>query len=411
MNSIALLLALLAVAYFGSTIASAGGGQQRSLVHLAQYVLLGVAVGPRALGLVNEDALGAFAPLAAVAIGWMAMEAGFRCGTLGPERVTIRRFAQGLLLSAAISILVAALVGGLCRRFGWLSGRALWVASLGMGLVSAASTRHALRWRMDGRVADGPLYRLIAGVASADAAWMFPVLGVLFCVGADSTTPLHHTVPPWAFCALTLLLGALLGGCVVALFTMPLRHAEAWGVLFGAALLGVGLSSGIGAAWPTTLFATGITLSLFVSDRVRLRARFERAERAVALPAVVLAGSHLDVPGAPWFFVLVLFALAGHTLIVTLLGWLLWRFASPARQGSPWLGPALLASGPLPLTIGFACALRFDDVAGQLILAAAVSETLLGEVVGPLTLRQQLRRAGEYVGLARLPGSQVSERS
>ncbi len=394
MNSVALLLALLAVAYIGSTLAGAKGRGQ-SLVSGVEFVLLGAIIGPQFLALVTPSVVVAFEPLAVVALGWLAMSDGFHCGHVGEVRVSMRRVLQGLIFTTLIAASVATLVGFTAYTMGWLHGETLWVSSVGMGLVSCESTRHAVQWVAERRLAKGSLSRLIAEVSSVDSAVPLPALAGLFLLAGHQRTQVTMAIPNAALLALVFVLGLVLGTVVVVLFKMPLRKVEAWGVLVGTALLGTGISVGTGAAWPATLFSTGIVLSIFVSRRPLLRRRFMRTERAVLLPALLLAGTHLEVPGKTWFFLLIAIAFAAHALVTVVVSVLMRALSPVARKGGPLLGVAMLSSGPLSICVGFACALRFQNIAGQLILATAVADTLLGELVGPWTLRRVLRAAGE----------------
>ena len=384
------------MAYIGSTLAGSRGGRRaQSLVSGVEYVLLGAFIGPHVLGVVTRSVTTSFEPLAIVALGWLAMADGFHCGHLGNARVSFLRVLQGWLFTCLIAGSVAALVGFTAYRLGWLQGDVLWVSSIGMGLVSCESTRHTVRWVAERRLLKGSLARLIAEISSVDSAVSMPALAVLFLIAGRSPSKISHIIPAWGTVALVFVLGALLGLVVVVLFRMSLRQVEAWGVLLGTALLGSGLSVGTGAAWPATLFATGIVLSAFVSRRHLLRLRFVRTERAVLLPTLLLAGTYLMVPGERWFFVLVLVAFAAHAIVTVAVSSIMRALSPVAREGGPLLGVAMLSSGPLSISVGFACALQFQNIAGQLILATAVADTLLGELVGPWTLRRVLRKAGE----------------
>lgn len=394
MNSVALLLALLAVAYIGSTLAGAKGRGQ-SLVSGVEYVLLGAIIGPQFLAVVTRSVVNSFEPLAIVALGWLAMSDGFHCGHVGDVRVSLRRVLQGLMFTALIAASVATLVGLTAYTMGWLQGEALWISSVGMGLVSCESTRHTVNWVAERRLAKGSLSRLIAEISSVDSAISLPALAGLFLLAGHQQTHVTMPIPDGVLLALVFVLGAVLGTVVVVLFKMPLRQVEAWGVLLGTALLGTGISVGTGAAWPATLFSTGIVLSMFVSRRPLLRRRFLRTERAVLLPALLLAGTHLEVPAETWFFLLIGTAFGAHALVTMVVSSIMRARSPVAREGGPLLGVAMLSSGPLSICVGFACALRFQNLAGQLILATAVADTLLGELVGPWTLRRVLRRAGE----------------
>ena len=82
------------------------------------------------------------------------------------------------------------------------------------------------------------------------------------------------------------------------------------------------------------------------------------------------------------------------TLIQLLTGALL--FALPTgRKGGLFLGLGLLPSGVVTISLAVSLSLRMGGKDGALVLTAAVAMTLLGELLGPVSLRRTLRRAQE----------------
>ena len=78
MSAIALLMGLLVLSYIGSLLV--GSGKARGLASGVEYVGLGFAVGPHALGLVGAPMIVDFEPIVQVILGWLAFVVGLDFG-------------------------------------------------------------------------------------------------------------------------------------------------------------------------------------------------------------------------------------------------------------------------------------------------------------------------------------------
>lgn len=395
MNVIALLFALLVVAYIGSSLSRSRGVRGFGLPSGVEFVLLGAALGPSALGVVDRSTLASMAPVFVFALGWIALEQGVECGFVESRRVAWRRLGMGALLGVALALTIGWAVFVALNRFGFLAPRDRWLASMGLALVSCESTRHALRWVVEHHDAEGQLSRLISDISSVDAALPLVALGWWFTAQRQGQPIALHSLHPSMLTLAALALGVLIGLLVIALLKTTTRPLDAWGVLLGGALVGVGISYGTHLSWLTSLFAMGVTLSVLSDQRERVRTKLDQTEHAVLLPILALAGAHIDVRLVPGFLPLLPVAIITRALVSLLVSAVARSLSPIASRGGAWLGPSLMSSGALTVCIGFTCALQLPGPAGQLILIGAVVDTLIGESVGPFALRRALYQAGE----------------
>jgi hypothetical protein len=120
-----------------------------------------------------------------------------------------------------------------------------------------------------------------------------------------------------------------------------------------------------------------------------------RTEQPVLLPTLLLAGADVEL-SEPWHFaaiagVVLLARLAVRVVVAPVLTGL---SGAPLRAAS-LLGVGLMPSGALSIAAGLAFAARFPGKVGGTILGVAVGLALLGELLGPPSLRRALIRAGE----------------
>ena len=76
MSGVGVLLGLLVIAYIGSILVSGRTIRGFGLPSGAEYLVLGVVLGPHALGVVQRSAVTSFAPILVVGISWVGLLAG-----------------------------------------------------------------------------------------------------------------------------------------------------------------------------------------------------------------------------------------------------------------------------------------------------------------------------------------------
>jgi hypothetical protein len=405
-----LLLALLVVAYIGSLWAAARGRSFGSPSG-AEYVVLGCLLGPRALGVVGDEALASFEPVAHVALGWIALGYGLECGLVGERPAPLRSNLLAIAVTTMTACTVAGCVYWVANRLGFAGSPPLPVLAVTLGLVSAETTRHALRRVSERHEARGPLSELVAEVAAADDALVLVGLSFLFAVATGPLQVGELRVPEAGGAAATLAVGVVLGGALAWLLARAPRHVEWWTLLLGGAWIATGAATRVGLSAMAATFAMGLTLSIASREAPRLRALVLATEGPVLLPALLLAGAHLGLPHGSGEALIVAGAIGGRVVSSLVMGTLMAGARKSTRAGTRWLGLGLLSSGTLTMMVAFSVQLREGGMIGRLALLTAAGGTLLGELFGPFALRRALRRAGELqdrepVGDKPAPGAQ-----
>lgn len=398
MNSYAILVGLLLLAYAGDALLRPQGGRALGLSSGTEFLLAGILLGPLGLGSISRETLDALSPLTLVAASWLALLAGTNLGYADNRRVPLPHLTAGLVLGAACF--------GAAALAGWLAapylapvgeGERLFLA-LGLGAAGSETARAAVAWGADRVTQRGPLKDAFADLAEADDVVPLLGLAVLFAVGPQPEGTALRDAPGLAL-GVTVGIGVALGAVAAALTRVEARTTERWGILLGTALLAIGLATRLGLAAPATLFVMGLTVNQLADDGARLRGMLASTTRPVLLPVVALVGASLDTrDGRAVWLVAALVPLA--RLVVKLpAGVLLRRSLAPGVTASPLMGLGLMASGAITVCVGLTAAIRFPGPVGRLILAASVASVLVGEVVGPPALRRELKLAGEGNGL------------
>ncbi len=394
MNPVLLLMGLLVLSYLGSSLVGGRATRGAGLPSGIEYVALGFLFGPHVLDLVGGDMLASFEPVVQVALGWLAFTVGLDFGYAGEKRVR-----PGSLL---LGTLGAVLTGGAVAAAVWFTVRYLHIGastrdqillSGGIGVACSETTRHAVRWVVERQNARGPLAERLNEIAHADD--LLPLIAVAVLFALEPTPAVAVPLPLRDWPAITVGIGLLIGGGASLLVRSELKLDETWAVLFGVTLLAIGATARLSLSTLTASFFLGMAMAAFSKHGRELRAMVAPTERPVLLPALVLAGAHIDFQSSPYLALVATAAIAARLLAKLVIGWLMAAGSPTARKAGALVGLSLMSSGALAISIGLAFALRFPGQVGDTVLVVAATCALFGEFVGPYRLRRSLEDAGE----------------
>lgn len=387
-----LLAALLLLAWAASAIRRPGGRYTLGLGAGAEFLLIGILLGPAGANLITRGTLDGMAPLTLAAASWLALLAGSHLVHLRDG--SLRRRIAGL----AMSIATFAVGAGL----GWILGPLALALTpderlplaLGLGCASSETARSALAWSASKLGAHGKLQQALMDLAEFDD--VVPLLGLaaLFAIAPRSVTVTGLDAPLWLFVA-TLAVGVVMGALAATLTRLKTRAAAQTIIVLGTALVVTGATARAGLAAPAALMTMGMTVSVLARNGRRLHAVLAATARPVLLPVIALAGASLELhDGWALWLIAAVAPLARVVVKLPMLARFRLRLAPP-NAPTPAVGLALLACGPVSVCVGLTVAAEFPGPVGRTVLAACLLSIVLGDVIGRLTLRHELARASE----------------
>ena len=392
MSGAEVLLALLVLTYVGSVLVGGRTIRGFGLPSGAEYLVLGVVLGPHVLGVVQRSTVMSFETLFVVAASWLALVSGLGWGIVGRRSIHFGRALVGVVMAVLVGAAVSFATYFAFTRLGTFQGRERILWAIAAGSVGCETTRHAVRWVVERHGTRGPVSDWVADLARSSA--IVPVLwiAVMFAMAPDA--PLAAFTVPARF-GIGLGIGVVLGLVAAVLLGREFRRDESWGILLGTSLLAAGVATRLGLAAVATLFVMGLTLSAVSRHRLEIKLMVQPTEKPMFLPVALVVGAYVDFDAVPKLGWLVAAALLARVAAELVRGVLLVTFIKPARPASPTLGLGMLSTGTISLAVAFSVFVRLPGPASSTILTIAAAGVLLGEMLGPAFLRRGLDRAGE----------------
>lgn len=391
MSGIGPLLGLLVLAYVGSMLVSGRTIRGFGLPSGAEYLVLGVIIGPHALALLTRTNITTFEPIFVLGASWMALVAGLGYGVVGQRRIHPGRAFAGVVFGAAAGAAVTAAV--------WFAFHTLDVfppserlrTALAAGIVCSETTRHSVRWVVERHGARGPVSDWIADMARASA--LVP-LGGLGWLMASAPVPLLAGTTLERLVA-SLAIGVVLGIVSAVLLGREFRRDESWGILLGTSVLAAGLSAKMGLSSMTTLFVMGLTLALVSRHRHEIKFMVQSSEKPVVLPVLLAAGASVAVDTVPKLAWIVAAALVARVGVELVRGLFLAAAVPASRPAWAEVAFGMTSTGAITLAAAYTLRVRAPGSSSDAVLVIAAASVLLGEVLGPALLKRAISQTGE----------------
>ena len=397
------LVAVVAAGYLAARLAAGALARRFLIVSGAEYLILGVLLGPRVSGLISANVIDSFGPFITLAIGWMG-------AVIGSEFHLKRmlRFRGELYQVAFIeAVLVVAIVGGamlaiLTRLLAIPLLDALApAASLGAIAVTTSASGIALAGRRlaRDRAARTPLLRQLQVTGGMDAAVGVLAFGIVLCI--VHVPPPGDIRPPtpteWA--VITIGIGVV-GGILYHLFLGGERDPDR---LFVAHAAAITLASGTAAyarlspLLPTMLI--GAILANTARNRHEIGQVLHRVQHPLYLVLLIFAGAAWRVPGRLWvlpiaaFILIRLLAKIGSARVATRLS------GMSGALGRDW-GLALIGQGSLAAAIALNYRIFDDSDLSNVVFTAGLVSVLATDLLSARFVRAVVRRHHRGGGLA-----------
>lgn len=378
----------------------------------AEYVLIGVLLGPKVTGLLDARQVQDLTPLVSLALGWLGMLLGtyFRLPTMALIDGEHLRIAFGEAL-ATFGVALAALLAvfRVLVESPWPQAVAQAVTLAAVATLSSPAAVDAVVDRTRKRPRILPALQLTARIDALVAVVAFGLVLAVVHQGAVAPDARPPTRTEWAVINLAV---GVASGVLFHLFLGPRGHLDE-GRLFTALAGAIVVASGASYYLNLSPIYTNLVLGFILANSGSAHRDVTRlllsTERPVYLALLLFAGAAWSPGAVDLLFIAPLFVLI--RLAARFLGGMFagGYIASPELR-TPDLGRGLLAQGGIGVAIAVNFAQVYPDFAPATLLTATLLSVLLFEIVASREAAAWLgslqeRTAGE--GAADQAGSSV----
>jgi hypothetical protein len=358
----------------------------------AEYLLLGVLLGPTfpAIGALNN--LTGLLPIIALAAGWVGLLRGTDFDFASLQRLDPATWRIVFLHH----LLPAIAVGVGSFYFFTESGQveAPWrdaaVAAAALGCFAATDSSEpfdllARRYELSGRLA--PLLR--HGTRLGDIL-VIVAFGLIFCIFHENAPEAKDYSPAlWAW--VMVLLGAALG----ILFALFLAGDESENSRFLALVGIIAFASGGAYFLELSPLAVNLFMGFVLVNSARgghlVHGTLESTERPMAIVLMIFAGALWS----PTPVIPTLIALGGFLVLRTAAKWLASAIAGWGTHLRKDLFRGLLAHGDVTLALAVSFRLVYEGPAASIAYSVVLASVVLNDLIAPRLLRGLLADAGE----------------
>ncbi len=366
---------------------------------VAGYIVMGLMLGPSLFGIFKLDILDKMGLVSDLALGFIAFAIGSQL-----RRGLLRKMGRGITAIVFAESFGAFIVVTLAT---YLLTRKLHVALI-FGAMAPASAPAGTVVVLQEYRAKGPLTNALLAVVGFDDAlaimiYAFAAAGAKLILSGGSQFSLSTAVgAPVVAIVGAILLGALVGLAFAALARRVRGRNEILIASVGAILMTTGLANHL----HLSLILANLTLGMIVSNTfLRLGRRSFEAVQTITPPIYVLffvlAGAHLQVP------LLLKMGLLGVIYIVSRIAGLMGGsfFGAALTRAAPsirrYLGLGILSQAGVAIGLALLVAKEFGglgDVGHNLSILTintVAATTIFFEILGPLTTKIAITKAGE----------------
>ena len=396
MSAALTLVLIVAVAYLATHVAFDWVARRLLIVSGAEYLLLGLLLGPQVSGVLDTETLTSFAPFTTLALGWIGAIVGTQFYL--PELVRMKGIVFRLALVEAM-ITLTFVAGLLTIAVAWLFDMT-WLeaaipgTALGAIAAVAAPTGIQVVARNIGRRT--PVVHQLEVTTAIDAFVAITTIGILMCFRHPSPAGDIRALTTTEWVVISAGIGVV-GGILFHLFLGEERDADRLFISLAGALI---LSSGAAAYLDLSPIFPAMIVGAVLVNTSENREQIERtllaAERPFYFVLLIFAGATWSPSLRAWILPVLLFLAAraagkiGGARLATRLS------DQKEKLGMDW-GRALLGQGGLAIAIGLDY-LQHDRLPlVNIVFTAAVASVLLTDlssahlvrsVVMPFVMRQ-----------------------
>jgi Kef-type K+ transport system membrane component KefB len=363
------------------------------IVSGAEYLVLGILLGPYVTGFMGTDVVRSFAPFMTLALGWTGAAVGMQLHL--PKLIQTRSIVyRTALLEASIAFI--AVTGVMVAAFSWafsLTYSQVILPAVTLGAIAVASASSALP--LFGESDTHPLVEQLETTALIDSVFAIVVFGLLLCM-VHVEVPLQNrlvqcldlrpdllsncaalTDTEWAAIAIAI---GVVGGTLFHLFIGEERNPDRLFIALAGAII---LASGATAYLRLSPLFSGLIIGAILVNtsvnREEIVTQMASIEKPLYFVLLIFAGASWQPSHQAWVLPVVLFV---FMRIAAKLGAARLAVRIERRMdtlGKNW-GRVLFTQGTLALAIALNYSINDTQIVPNVVFTAAVLSVMVNDL-------------------------------
>ncbi|WP_337171944.1 hypothetical protein [Gemmatimonas aurantiaca] len=372
-----LLILVAALAFLATHVAYEWLAKRLLIVSGAEYLILGVLLGPQVTGLFTPAAIEAFQPIAILGIGWMGITAALPLRLQRLVRIPAVHYRLALVEAiATLALVTAGAVSALHVAFEVDVAMAL-APALCLGAIAVASTPAGLDvaygdQRNDSR-RRAPVLLQIEVANGMDAFLSVLAFGIMIAMMHVAAPVMIRALTTTEWVVVTLGIGAV-GGTLFHLFLGNERSPDRLFIsLGGAVILTSGAAAYLNLSPTLAAFVMGVILVNSLRHTGPVEEVLRGAERPLYYVLLLLAGaSWAPASNVVWWLVIIHYVVLRTLAKLWGTGIVTWLNGAQSEVGLDW-GRALIGQGRLTIALALDYSRRGLPYGDVIFTCAAVS--------------------------------------
>jgi hypothetical protein len=399
METVILVLLLVLVSYIlGERVFRVHRLHLESILFLAygaEFVLIGILLGPYALGFLSAEVIDRMEPLINIALGWIGLMFGFQfrfkdLKLLPPSNYLVAGIESLTTFVFVLAVMVVAMFWILSNMLLPLTTLQCAFILASIAVVSSPAVVAAVVKQSN---AHGRVSRLMRYVVGMDNAFGIVAFGLAYPFFHLTSQAEQFIIPGWGWLLISVGVGLLLG-MLFHFFTAP-RASSNENLMIAVGM--VVLSSGIAAYLHLSALFINLIVGVVLCNYSERQDRFYRLLITAEKP---LYGILLIMGGALWhvswaMLILVVVFMVARFAAKTVGSWIpLSRYRNVISHPQ-WFGSALIAQGGIALAIALDYRFLAPGEASNLLVSLILTSLAINAFISPFSAKRLLRLEGE----------------
>lgn len=390
MSASLVLILVVATAYLATHLLYEWLAKRLLIVSGAEYLVLGILLGPQVSGVIPIEAADSFGPIIVLGIGWIGLTVGMQFYLPRLVRISGLTFRLAVIESVVTLGVVAGALWWALPVLGLTSEFWAIVPALALGAIAVASTPAGLDIALRDRKRREPVVNQLETSLGVNAFVAIVTVGILFAWVHRAPVNALRPPTPTEWGVITVGVGVL-GGTLFHLFLGEEREVDRLVVsLGGAVILASGTAAYLNVSPLLATLVIGIVLVNTSRGRDQLRAVLASAERPFYYVLLLLAGLSWR-PTTTWTVLAVILlyvTMRTGSKVWATRALTVWNAATP-QLGRDW-GKGLIGQGRLTVAMALDYARRPELPIGDVVFTAALASVLLTEFAAARFVRAAL---------------------